>query len=67
MLIETLNTGGTGRKEMILFLFPSIIEYNDPVFCEPTSVCFHQCFTTTKAGQRRILCGWRYFLSFSPQ
>ena len=59
--IKTVQDPGMGKKEIILFLFSSIIEYNDPAdwpqFLSPPQVLFSSV-SHTKAGQKRILCGY---------
>ena len=63
ILIEAIKTGvweaGIEEKEIILFLFSSIIEYNDPAdwpqFLSPPQVLFSSV-SITKAGQKRTLC-----------
>ena len=59
ILIEAIKTvlqdPGMGKKEIILFLFSSIIEYNDPadwpMFCLHHKCCFHQ-FLTQKLDRK---------------
>ena len=63
ILIEAIKTvlkdPGLRKKEIILFLFSSIIEYNDPAdwpqFLSPPQVLFSSV-SITKAGQKRTLC-----------
>ena len=53
--IKTVQDPGMGKKEIILFLFSSIIEYNDPadwpMFCLHHKCCFHQ-FLTQKLDRK---------------
>ena len=83
ILIEAIKTEqdpGRGKKEIILFLFSSIIEYNDPadwaMFCLHHKCCFHQ-FLTQKLDRKeycaaisgnckntQILSYWEHHISY---